>query len=152
MRELGQRVDLVHKLRELGGSEELAEDADDRRRVEQVARRDHRLVLHAHAIANDARHLCQANANLVLEQLADAADATVAEMIDIIDIVDIFRLVDLLMRPAVVKSDKVLQGDDEILDGQEAPLLRREFEAKVLAGAQPLEHRSELLKDLVASY
>src|SRR6185312_5845397 len=86
VRDLGQRVDLVHELRQLGRAEELADDADERRRVQQVARGDQRLVLNGHAVADDARHLREADADLVLEQLAHAADAAVAEVVDVVEL------------------------------------------------------------------
>ena len=86
VRDLGERVDLVHELRQLRRAEELADDADERRRVEQVARRDQRLVLHGHAVADHARHLRESDADLVLEQLADAAHAPVAEMVDVVEL------------------------------------------------------------------
>ena len=84
--DLGQRVDLVHELRQLGRSEELPDDADERRRVQEVAGRDERLVLDGHAVADHAGHLRQADADLVLEQLAHAADAAVAEMVDVVEL------------------------------------------------------------------
>ena len=84
--DLGERIDLVHELRQLGRSEELPDDAHERRGVQQVARREQRLVLDGHAVADDAGHLRQAHADLVLEQLAHAADAAVAEMVDVVEL------------------------------------------------------------------
>ena len=40
-------------------------------------------ILQGHALADNALHAAEADAELVLEQLAHAADAAVAEVVDI---------------------------------------------------------------------
>ena len=84
VRQLGQRVRLVHELRELRGAEELFDRGDDRTDVDERLRRDRFDVLHGHALAHDALEAQQADAELVLQQFADRTDATVAEMIDVV--------------------------------------------------------------------
>ena len=84
VRQFGQRVRLVHELRELRGTEELFDRRDDRTDVDQRLRRDRLDVLHGHALAHDALEAQQADAELVLQQLADRTDAAVAEMIDVV--------------------------------------------------------------------
>ena len=84
VRQLGQRVGLVHELRELRGAEELLDRGDDRTDVDERLRR-HRLdVLHGHALAHHALEAQQADAELVLQQFADRADAAVAEVVDVV--------------------------------------------------------------------
>ena len=80
----GERVGLVHELRELRGSEELLHRRDDGADVDQGLRRDRLDVLGRHALADDALHAGQAGAELVLDQLADRADAAVAEVVDVV--------------------------------------------------------------------
>ena len=84
MRELRQRVVLVHELRELGGTEEFLDRSDDRTDVDEGLRRDDVDVLDRHALADDALHAREADAELILQQFTDCADAAVAEMVDIV--------------------------------------------------------------------
>ena len=82
----GQRVGLVHELRQLGGAEELLDGGHDRPDVDQGLRRDRLDVLGRHPLADDALHPGQAGADLVLDQLADRAQAPVAEVVDVVDL------------------------------------------------------------------
>ena len=47
-------------------------------------RRNHVEILNGHALADDALHAGEADAELVLEQLAYAAQTAVAQMVDIV--------------------------------------------------------------------
>ena len=47
-------------------------------------------LLHAHALAHHALHARQADAELVLDELADRADAAVAEVVDVVDLDALF--------------------------------------------------------------
>ena len=85
--EARQRVDLVHELRQLRGAEELLDRGDDRADVDQRLRRDRLDVLGGHALAHDALHAAEADAHLVLDQLADAADAAVGEVVLVVEAV-----------------------------------------------------------------
>ncbi len=83
---LGERVGLVHELRQLRGAEELLDRRDHRLRVDQVVR--HRRVdvlVNRHLLLDRALHAHQADPELVLEQLADRAHAAVAEVVDVVD-------------------------------------------------------------------
>ena len=82
-----QRVDLVHELAELAGAEEFLDRSDDRANVHQRGRRDRLYVLGGHALAHHALHTAEADAHLVLDQLADAADATVGEVVLVVEAV-----------------------------------------------------------------
>ncbi len=85
VRDLRQRVGLVHELRELARSEELADGGHDRLGVHQVVRHGRRhLLVHRHLFLDGALHAHQADAELVLEQLAHRAHAAVAQVVDIV--------------------------------------------------------------------
>ncbi len=87
MGEAGQRVDLVHELRELAGAEELLDRSDHRADVDERHRRDRLDVLGGHALADDALHAGEADAHLVLDELADRADAPVGEVVLVVEAV-----------------------------------------------------------------
>ena len=86
VRDLGQRVGLVHELRELRGAEELAHRGRRRLGVDQVLRHHGVDIDRRHALLDRALHAQQADAVLVLHQLADRAHPAVAEMIDVVDL------------------------------------------------------------------
>ena len=123
-----ERVGLVHELRELAGAEELLDGGDDRPDVDQGLRRDGLDVLRGHALADDALHARQADADLVLDQLAHGAQAPVAEVVDVVGLVPVV---------AGVQADQVLDGADDVVLGQRAGAL--------------LGLDAELLVDLVAA-
>ena len=90
VRDLRQRVGLVHELRQLRRSEELADGSHDRLGVDQVVRHRRRhLLVHAHLFLDGALHADQADAELVLQQLADRAYAAVAKVIDVVHRADV---------------------------------------------------------------
>ena len=82
--ETGERVRLVHELRELRGAEELLDRRDDGPDVDQRLRRDRLDVLGRHALAHDPLHAGEADAELVLDELADRAHPAVAEVVDVV--------------------------------------------------------------------
>ena len=87
MRKTGQRVGLVHELRQLRGAEELLEgghhgaDVDQRRRDDRVG------VFGGEALADDAFHAGQPDAERVLDELTDRAQPAVAEVLVFVDLV-----------------------------------------------------------------
>ena len=90
--DLRQRVGLVHELRELRRAEELLDRRDHRLGVDQVVR--HRRVdvlMDRHLLLDGALHADQADAELVLQQLAHRAHAAVAEVVDVVDAADVLR-------------------------------------------------------------
>ena len=87
VREAGQRVGLVHELRELRGAEELLESGDHGADVDQRGRHDGVGVLGGEALADDAFHAGQPDAERVLDELADGAQAAVAEVLVLVDLV-----------------------------------------------------------------
>ena len=105
VRHLGQRVDLVHELRQLAAREEIADDGRQRLRVDQLLRRDRvdALVVHRHALAHETLRAGETDAALVGEKLADGTDAAATEVIDIVD--DAF---------ALLQADEILRGGDDV--------------------------------------
>src|SRR4051794_5062562 len=87
-----QWVDLVHELRQLRGAEELLDRSDDGTNVDERGRGDCLDVLRCHALPNDALHAAEADAHLVLDELADAADAAVGEVVLVVEAVTGFLL------------------------------------------------------------
>src|SRR5581483_5575474 len=86
VRDLRERVRLVHELRQLARPEELADRRHHRLGVDQVVRHGRRhLLVDAHLFLDGAFHAYQADAELVLQQLANGAHAAVAQVIDIVD-------------------------------------------------------------------
>jgi hypothetical protein len=85
--EARQRVDLVHELRQLGGSEELLDGRDHGADVDERLRGDGLDVLGGHALAHHALHAAEADADLVLDQLAHRADAAVGEVVLVVEAV-----------------------------------------------------------------
>ena len=78
VRDFCQRVGLVHELGQLAGTKEFFDSSDDRTDVDQDLRRNAFGILDGHAFADDAFHTGQADAELVLQEFADAAQAAVA--------------------------------------------------------------------------
>ncbi len=103
MRKLREGVDLIHELRQLGGTEELLDRGDHGTGVDKVGGHYDLHILQAHALAYDALEAGQTDADLVLQKLADAPDAAVAEMVDIVGPAD-----------AVGQTDQVADGRDHI--------------------------------------
>src|SRR5690554_124786 len=86
MRNLTERVILVHKLRELAGAEILLDNRADRLGIDQVVGHQRlNLLRQRHALLNAALHAHQTDAILILEQLANRANSTVSEVVDIVD-------------------------------------------------------------------
>ena len=131
VRDAGGGIGLVHELRQLRGTEEFLDGGDDRADVHQGLRGDLVGFLHAHALAHDALHAGQADAELVLDQLADRADAAVAEVVDVVDLEAFLA--------AVQRDDVTHRGDDVALG-------ERGGSAQLVVGIE-----AELLVGLVAA-
>ena len=84
VRQLGERVRLIHELGQRAGAEELLDGRGDRTDVDEALRRHDVEILNGHALADHTLHAGKADAELVLQQLAHAAQAAVAEMVDIV--------------------------------------------------------------------
>ncbi len=86
MREPGERVRLVHELRQLRGAEELLQRGHHGPDVDDRLRRDRVDVLRRHPLADDALHPVQADAERLLDQLARRPQATVAEVLVLVEL------------------------------------------------------------------
>ena len=120
MGQAGQRVGLVHELGQLAGAEELLDGGDDRADVDQGLRRDRLDVLGRHPLADDALHPGQAQADLVLDQLADRAQPPVAEVVDVVGLEHDGAVGAGVLLLAGVQPDQVLDGGDDVVLGQRA--------------------------------
>ncbi len=91
VRQLRERVRLIHELGERRRAEELLDRRSHRADVDQALRRHDVEILDGHALADDALHAGKADAELVLQQLSHAAQAAVAQVVDIVLIDDAAR-------------------------------------------------------------
>ncbi len=84
-------------------------------------------ILHGHALADDALHTGEADAELVLQQLAHAAQAAVAQMVDVVGRAD-----------AVGQAVQVVDGGKDVVDddvlGNQVVLLALDQLLQLLAG------------------
>src|SRR6185436_16250694 len=104
VRDFGQRIRLIHELRELRGTEELLDRRDDGLGVDQVVRHGRvDVLMDRHLLFDGALHAHEADAELVLEQLADCTDAAVTEVVDVIDAADV-----------LAQAEQVVDDDVEI--------------------------------------
>ncbi len=105
--DLGQRVGLVHELRQLRGAEELAHRRRHRLGVDQIVRHRRVDLDRAHPLAHRPLHAQQADAELVLHQLADRAHPAIAEMVDVVD-----------LAATVLDLDQMLDDREDVLLAQ----------------------------------
>src|SRR5436190_2882552 len=105
--DLGERVRLVHELRELGGPEELLDHGRHRLVVDELLRHQRLDVLETHALLDGALHAHETDAVLVLDQLADGAHAAVAQVVDVVD-----------LAVAVLELDEVADDLQDVLAAQ----------------------------------
>ncbi len=146
VRDLGERIGLVHELRKLRGAEELTDGRHHRLGVDQVVRHSRgELLIDAHLFLDGALHADEADAELVLHQLAHGAHAAVAEVIDVVHHADVLaqleqvadgRVEVLRRQGAMVEMGRVLVFVE--LDVELQPAHAREV---VLAGVK--EHALE---------
>ena len=86
VRDFRKRVRLVHELRQLARSEEFPHRGRRRFRVDQILRHDRVDLDRGHALLDRPLHAEEADAVLVLHQLADRAHPAVAEVVDVVDL------------------------------------------------------------------
>ena len=104
--QLSQRVGLIHELRQRAGAEELLDGGGDRPDVDEGLGGDHVQVLGGHTLPDDTLHAGEADAELVLNQLAHAAQTAVAQMVDVIR-----------GAHAVSQTVEVVDGGHDVLPG-----------------------------------
>ena len=111
VRQFRERIGLIHELRKLRATEEIADDRAERFRIDQLLRR-HAVdvdVEQSHALFHETLGARQTDAALVGEQFANGADAAAAEVIDVVE-----------RAFTAAQIDQVLDRGDEILVGQNA--------------------------------
>ena len=118
--QLSQRVVLIHELGQRRGTEELLDGRSHRADVDQSLRRNNVQILNGHALADNALHAGEADAELVLQQLAHAAQTAVAQMVDIVNRAD-----------AVTKVEQIADGSEHIINDDG---LRNQIEVTLLHG------------------
>src|SRR4051794_19259503 len=80
VRQLSQRVRLIHELRQLAAAKELANGSHHRpRRANQPLRRHCLRVLNRHTLPDSSLEALEAGSHMHLNQLTDRTDASVAE-------------------------------------------------------------------------
>ena len=111
VRQLGERVDLVHQLRQLAAGEELADRVAEGLRVDELLRGDRvdALVVLVDAGLDRLDDVLETGAALVGEKLADIAHAARTKVIDVVD-----RAV------AGAQLAEQLGGFDDVLRGDRA--------------------------------
>ena len=86
MGHFGQRIGLIHELRQLVRSEERIDDRRQRFGIDQVYRCKHFVVAHVHPFADRTRHADETYAELVGQLLAHCAYAAVRQVVDIVHV------------------------------------------------------------------
>ena len=84
MGQLGQRVVLVHELRQRRRAEKLLDGRGDRPDIDKALGRHQIQVLDGHALPDHPLHAAEADAELVLQQLAHAAQPPISQVVDIV--------------------------------------------------------------------
>ena len=142
MREPGERVRLVHELRQLRGAEELLQRRDHGPDVDDRLRRDRVHVLRGHPLADDALHPVEPDAERLLDQLADGAQPAVAEVLVLVELAadrvarEHDRVGGVVLRLRV-DAEQVGQLD-ELLDEREDVLRRQHAHVVGHVDAEPL--------------
>ena len=140
--EARQRVDLVHELRQLRGAEELLDRRHDRADVDQGLRGDGLDVLGGHALTHDPLHPAETDADLVLDQLADAADAAVGEVV---------LVVKAVARLSLGEVQEVGGGGQHLRLSEHRLVLLGALEVETELLGQEVEFGAELAVQLVAA-
>src|ERR1051326_3678316 len=104
VRNLGERVGLVHELRQLVGAEERIDHARDRPRVHQVLGGYFFLVAEAEPLPDRARHAGEPDIDLLADLLSNCPNAAISKMIDVVD-----RLLPLL------EVDQIIDDRDDVV-------------------------------------
>ena len=142
VRQPGQRVRLVHELRQLRGAEELLQRRHDGPDVDDRLRRDRVHVLRGHPLADDALHPVEPDAERLLDQLADGAQPAVAEVLVLVELAadrvarEHDRVGGVVLRLRV-DAEQVGQLD-ELLDEREDVLRRQHAHVVGHVDAEPL--------------
>ncbi len=149
MGQAGQRVRLVHELAELAGAEELLDGRHDRTDVDERLGCDGLDVLGRHALAHDALHARQADAHLVLDQLAHRTHTAVAEVVDVVAEVVVGLVVGVQLHEVRDRREDV--GLRQLVVDRAGTRIRVRDRELVLAERELLVLVGELLRNLVTT-
>ena len=127
VRDLRQRVGLVHELRQLRRAEELLDRGRDRLGVDEVVRQQVVAFGLAETLLHRALDAHETRAELVLGELADRAHPAIAEMVDVVD-----------LAAAVAQLDQDADDGEDVVPRQHALALRAHRTDAVVEGRQPL--------------
>ena len=110
MRQLRERIGLIHELRKLRPAKEIADNCTERLRINQLLRRHpiHIDVEQRHALFDQTFSPSKTNTALIRQQFANRAHPTTAQMIDIVE---------RTLTPAQI--DQILDRRDKIFVGQD---------------------------------
>ena len=97
MRKLGQRVMLIHKLRQLRTSEELLHRCSHRLDINQCLWGNGFHILRCHTLADYSLHTGETDPVLILQKLTDSTDTTVAQVVDVVVIADTILQVNIVI-------------------------------------------------------
>ena len=120
VRQLCQRIGLVHELGQRAAAEKLLDGGRHGADIDKRLRGHGVEILQRHALADHALHAAEADAELVLQQLAHAAHAAVAEMVDVVRLTDAVRQAAQIVdgREHIVRDDVLRNEQVEVfLDG-----------------------------------
>ena len=111
MGQFGERINLVHELRQLATAKEVADHSGERLRIDELLRRHRldRLIEQRHAFLDQTFRAGQTHAALVGKQFAHRPDTTAAQMINVIQ--RTFALFEL---------EQILRCRNQIFFGQDA--------------------------------
>ena len=109
--QLGQGVGLIHELRKRRGAEEFLDGGGDGTDVDQGLGRDHVQILDRHPLLDDPLHAREADAELILQELAHAAQTLVAQMVGVVGVADIVG-----QAVQIVDGGQDVVGDDVLRD------------------------------------
>ena len=124
MGQFPQRVDLVHKLGQLGRTEKFADNGLHRLGVDQRAGRK-RGQLAVHAVTRRFCHLGKPHADLVFQQFPNPADTAVAQVVNIVYLKDHIVAIHFLRIFAGVQGQQILYGHHNIFRRQRAAFIGR---------------------------
>ena len=113
MCQFGQRVVLVHELRQLGGTKEFFDRCCYGTNVDQCLRCYNRQILCCHSFSYYSFHSGQTDSELVLQQFTNGTDTSVTQVVDIV-----------YVAVAVVQMHYVVDGSEDIF---QCDVFRQQF-------------------------
>ncbi len=122
VRDLRQRIDLVHELRKLAAREEIANHRAQRLRIDQLLRRDRirALIVKGHPFANQSLRPRQPHPALISQKLAHRPHAPASQVVNIVD-----------ESVALLQPDQILRGLNDVLRA-DRPLIQIDLQTELL--------------------